>query len=562
VVSRGDGKVGAPTVTRAVAGDGQSALVGTAVGIAPRMLVTDADGDPVPGVDVEFLVREGAGTATGTRTKTGADGTAAVGSWTLGPVRGRNVLVAEVAGLAPVQFVAEGLPGAQGSMVISQGDVQYAPVGKAVAIPPSVLVRDKDDKPIAGREVTFAVDSGGGNVGATTVKTDDAGIAKTPWTLGPNPGDNTLGVSTEGLPKITFRAVGVSDQDPVIAREVVVPNLNVPWDIAFAPDETMLFSLRGGGIRILRKGQTTTQLLLAAPSDLDVQSQSGMLGIALDPAFAQNRNLYVFMASKRGGAIDNRVRRFVVAADWSTATEDRDIVTGITWGSQGGHSGGRLRFGPDGHLWITSGDTRSATVPQDQNVLGGKVLRVTRDGAAAPGNPGIGPQGLIYAFGFRNPQGIAFRPGDGAPFICEHGPNQDDEVTRLSPGGNGGWNPNDGNGGYSGYSGAKMTDTAAYPNALRPGLVITDSQGVSGCDFASGPTWKSWDGRLVVGALAGRKLITARFDAAGTAVAAGPTQALENIAQYRAVVRGPDGFLYIATNGAAPNDQIWRVRAQ
>jgi glucose/arabinose dehydrogenase len=67
---------------------------------------------------------------------------------------------------------------------------------------------------------------------------------------------------------------------------------------------------------------------------------------------------------------------------------------------------------------------------------------------------------------------------------------------------------------------------------------------------------------LVVGALAGRKLITARFDAAGTAVAAGPTQALENIAQYRAVVRGPDGFLYIATNGAAPNDQIWRVRAQ
>jgi len=381
------------------------------------------------------------------------------------------------------------------------------------------------------------------------------------WTLGTQPGSNTLVVETERLPPITFRATAASAEEPVLVRETVVSNLDVPWDIAFAPDLTMLYSERAGSVSILRPGETQPRQLLARPADLDAQSQSGLLGIALDPAFASNRNLYVYLASNRGGAIDNRVRRFVVAADWSGATEDRDIVTGITWGSQGGHSGGRIRFGQDGNLWITSGDTRSATVPQSLTVLGGKVLRVTRDGAAAPGNPGIGPGGLVYAYGLRNPQGLAFRPGDGAPFICEHGPNQDDEITRLVAGGNGGWNPNDGAGNYNGYSGAKMTDTAQFPNALKPALVVSDSEGMSGCDFVTGTAWRSWDGRIAVGMLAGRRLVTARIDTAGTATADGPTNAFTNVAQFRAVVRGPDGHLYVATNGSAPNDQIVRIRA-
>jgi glucose/arabinose dehydrogenase len=561
-VARGDGVIGPPTITRAAAGQDQRATVGTRVPIAPRILVTDADGDPVPGVAVTFFPREGNGVVEGSEAVTGSDGTAGVGAWTLGPVRGGNVLVGEVPGLAPVEFRAEGLPGANGSMVIAEGDVQYAGVGQPVATAPAVLVRDKDDKPVVGRQVTFRVVAGGGQAGNMTAVTDDSGVARSAWTLGPSPGENTLVAETADLPNISFRAIAVSSEDPVLQREVVVSNLSVPWDIAFAPDGAMLFSLRAGSIRVLRPGSTTPVQLLAAPTDLDAQSQSGLLGIALDPRFAQNRYLYVYMSSRRSGSVDNRVRRFIVAPDWSSATEDRDILTGISWGSAGGHSGGRIRFGPDGNLWITTGDTRSATVPQDMNALGGKVLRVNTDGNAAPGNPGLGPRGVVYAFGLRNPQGIAFRPTDGAPFICEHGPNQDDEVTRLLPGGNGGWNPNDGNGNYNGYAGARMTDTTAFPNALRPGLVVSDSEGMSGCDFAQGPTWKSWDGRIVVGMLAGRRVVSARFDTPGIRTVTGPTNAFVGVSQIRAVTRGPDGFLYVATNGSAPNDQIWRVRVQ
>lgn len=560
--SKGDGVVGAPTVTRAVAGQDQRAEVLAAVPVAPRMIVTDADGDPVPGVKVTFLVREGEGTAEALEATTGPDGTAAVGAWRVGPVPGRNVLVAEVAGLAPVEFVAQGTPGANGSMVIEGGNDQYARVGEAVQLPPAVVVKDREDKPVAGRRVTFRVGLGAGAVAGAEATTDAGGVARVAsWTLGTQPGSNTLVVETERLPPITFRATAASAEEPVLVRETVVSNLDVPWDIAFAPDLTMLYSQRAGSVSIVRPGETQPRQLLARPADLDAQSQSGLLGIALDPAFASNRNLYIYLASNRDGAIDNRVRRFVVAADWSGATEDRDIVTNITWGSQGGHSGGRIRFGPDGNLWITSGDTRSATVPQSLTVLGGKVLRVTRDGAAAPGNPGIGPGGLVYAYGLRNPQGLAFRPGDGAPFICEHGPNQDDEVTRLVAGGNGGWNPNDGAGNYSGYSGAKMTDTAQFPSALRPALVVSDSEGMSGCDFVTGTAWRSWDGRIAVGMLAGRRLVTARIDTAGTGTADGPTNAFANVTQFRAVVRGPDGHLYAATNGSAPNDQIVRIRA-
>jgi len=143
------------------------------------------------------------------------------------------------------------------------------------------------------------------------------------------------------------------------------------------------------------------------------------------------------------------------------------------------------------------------------------------------------------------------------PFLCEHGPNQDDEVTRLAPGGNGGWNPNDGAGKYNGYTGAVTTNLTLFPSALKPSLVLSDSAGMSGCDFASGTSWRNWDGRM----LAGRRMVSARIDAGGTAVVGTPSDALVNQAQFRAVVRGPDGNLYVAINGLAPNDQIWRLRS-
>jgi glucose/arabinose dehydrogenase len=321
----------------------------------------------------------------------------------------------------------------------------------------------------------------------------------------------------------------------------------------------MLITERGGRVLAAAPGSSDTRVLLEPPSDLRVSGQSGLLGIAVDPNFTTNRFIYVFMASTRSGSTDNRIRRFRLNDDSSALIEDRDILTGITWGADGGHSGGRLRFGPDGHLWITTGDTRSATVPQDLDALGGKVLRITRDGEPAPGNPSIaGARPEIYFVGVRNPQGLAFRPGSGTPFICEHGPNQDDEVTRLVAGGNGGWNPNDGAGNYNGYSGALMSDPS-IPNLVQPSYRVSNSEGMSGCDFLVGTQWRAWDRALLVGMLAGARALVVPLDAPGTGTTGPVSNTLASGDRLRAIVQGPDGFLYVALDSEP--GVIWRVSA-
>lgn len=323
----------------------------------------------------------------------------------------------------------------------------------------------------------------------------------------------------------------------------------------------MFYTLRAGTLHV-RVGTQNRQI--AAPTDLNPRSQSGLLGIAVDPEFATNRFIYTYQSSNRGGSMDNRIRRWRVNGDYTQASEDRDILTGIPWGSDGGHSGGRLRFGPDGFLYVTTGDTRSATVPQDLRGLGSKVLRITREGEPAPGNPdlGSGTRREIFAYGFRNPQGLAFRPGTSQLFICEHGPNNDDEVTWVRAGGNGGWDPNDGNGNYSGYSGALMTDLRKFPMALRPTWVLNDSAGMAGCDFLRGSQWQSWDGRLAVGVMAALNLRFLELDYEGTGMIGTPPTAFAGVARLRGITQGPDGFLYVATDDPAPNGQIWRVRPQ
>jgi glucose/arabinose dehydrogenase len=364
---------------------------------------------------------------------------------------------------------------------------------------------------------------------------------------------------------------------PVLTRETVIASLGEPWDIAFVAGGEMFFTEKCRGLSVRTTGGSVRRLFgtsgsaLVAP-DLVCAGQSGMHGVALDPSFATNRHIYVYMTSNLSTSPrTNRVIRLTLDPGYTTASGRTDIVTDIAFkdqanavGGAGAHSGGRIRFGPDGFLYITTGDNHNHLVPQSPTLLGGKVLRVTTTGAAAPGNaPPAGFDARIYTYGHRNVQGITFRPGTGQPFTSEHGPNHSDEVTALTNGGNGGWDPKNRPSlncpdSYCGYSGnpttMPMTDVVRFPNAM-PAIWNNGgtSQGTGPALFLDGAQWQSWNGRLAVGIMGGTRLAILELNSAGSVVS--EVNASLPSARYRALTQGPDGNLYIVTDAG----EVWRV---
>lgn len=382
---------------------------------------------------------------------------------------------------------------------------------------------------------------------------------------------------------------------PSLTHTVVLTKLDGPWDMAFLPDGTMFFTEKCLGLSVRLPSGAVVKLLgmkdskgyAATANDLFCEGQAGMQGVAVDPNFASNRFIYVYATSSLTAPGTNRVLRLKVN-DAVTAVSGRvDIVTDIPYkpkandlpfGGPGAHNGGRIRFSPgDGYLYVTTGDTHNGVVPQSPTLIGGKVLRIDRDGKAAPKNgapAGFDPR--IYTYGHRNPQGITFRPGTHQPFTAENGPWHSDEVTALRPGGNGGWDPRPNIAGrgacpadYCGYSPNQMgpmdpkersaympmTDLKTYPDAMRPawnndGL----SQGMFTATFLSGPQWKEWDGRMMVGFAGigmhgtpvGNRLDVLDISADGLSATRTTVKLPMPAARFRSVVQGPDGSLYVA----------------
>ena len=218
------GTAGTATQIAVNAGNNQSATAGTAVATPPSVIVRDASNNPVAGVNVTFAAALGGGVVVPTTAvATNASGIAAVTSWTLGTTAGTNTLTATAAGLtgSPVTFTATGTVGAATQIGVNAGNNQSATVGTAVATPPSVIVRDANNNPVSGVNVTFAVASGGGTVVPTTaIATNASGIAAvTSWTLGTTAGSNTLTATSAGLTgsPVTFTATGTAGAATQIA---------------------------------------------------------------------------------------------------------------------------------------------------------------------------------------------------------------------------------------------------------------------------------------------------------------------------------------------------------
>jgi glucose/arabinose dehydrogenase len=348
---------------------------------------------------------------------------------------------------------------------------------------------------------------------------------------------------------------------PPMTVTVSQSGLDIPWDVAWLPDQTMVFTERGRGLSAVVGGQ---KRLLWRPTDLLVALEAGMMSVAVDPAYATTRAIFVCLASTAGGTPDVRIARLVLDAAVTTVVWRTDILTGAPInpaGELGKHSGCRMRFGPDGYLWVGTGDAALGAAPQNPWILGGKVLRIDKDGNPAPGNMGPPFDPRIQSYGHRNVQGIAFR-ANGQAYAIEHGPGCDDEVNLLVNGANYGWDPIPRVAGDPSYNeNTSMTDTGLHPFAM-PAVWSSGCPTIapSGGTFVSGPQWGQWNGGLVMAVLKGSHLRMLRLSADGRRHVA-TSVALGNRGRLRSAVVGPDGALYVTTSNGSGGDFILRIVA-
>jgi glucose/arabinose dehydrogenase len=331
----------------------------------------------------------------------------------------------------------------------------------------------------------------------------------------------------------------------------VLSNLDRPWDLAFTPGGSMLFTERPGPIKIRIQGSGTVRTL-ADPADVVARSEGGMLGIAVDPKFSENRRIYTCFLSNRSGNLDVRLVRWRINNATTALGERTDIVTGLPVnqdGQAGRHSGCRPRFGPDGNIWVGTGDAATGTAPQSRTSLGGKVLRVNTNGSGVAGNLTSPFDHRIYSYGHRNVQGIAFSAG-GKAYSVEHGPDRDDEVNRLVAKANYGWDPVPDGGGTSYDESQPMTDLEKFPNARRA-IWSSGSPTIapSGGTFLRGDQWSGWEASLAVAVLKGQQLRVFGFTEDGNAVEEQWIR-IQDQGRLRVAVQGPDGDLYLAQDSS------------
>jgi glucose/arabinose dehydrogenase len=243
-------------------------------------------------------------------------------------------------------------------------------------------------------------------------------------------------LGTGQLRKLFFRPTGSTVERGVessgAAREIttIAQNLNVPWGLAFLPDDDLLVTERPGILQRIGKNQQRYTI-----QGVTQTSEGGLLGVALDPEFEENNRVYLYMTTQNNEGITNQIERYVLKND--QLSNRKVLLEGIPGSTN--HDGGRIAFGPDRLLYVTTGDAGNPELAQDTNSLAGKILRLTTEGSPASGNP-FGNE--VYSYGHRNPQGLAW-DSNGRLWSTEHGrsgvASGYDELNLIKAGGNYGW---------------------------------------------------------------------------------------------------------------------------
>ncbi len=320
-----------------------------------------------------------------------------------------------------------------------------------------------------------------------------------------NGGNQSISATPENLPRIAIFAEG----------------LDTPWAIAFLPGGDVLVTERPGQVRFISSSGVLQETPALDVSNVKETSEGGLHGIALHPAFSTNNFIYLYYTyGGSGGNTLNRVSRYTF--DDNTLSNEEILIDAIPGSSN--HDGGRIAFGPDGFLYITTGDAQEPSLAQNTGSLAGKILRVTDTGDAAPGNP-FGNR--VYSYGHRNPQGITW-DDTGQLWAAEHGPSGfetgNDELNKIEKGGNFGWPEVRG----------KQTRDGMIAPVVESGT--SETWAPAGLAFNNGS--------LFFAGLRGQTLYEVKLS--------DPTNVIKHLVgeygRLRAVVNGPEGLLYISTS--------------
>ncbi|HLM62380.1 MAG TPA: PQQ-dependent sugar dehydrogenase, partial [Pyrinomonadaceae bacterium] len=341
--------------------------------------------------------------------------------------------------------------------------------------------------------------------------------------------------------------------------ETVATNLEIVWSIVFAPDGRMFFTERPGRVRVFENGKLRVAPFFVVP-DVELFGESGLMGMTLHPNFSENRFLYLAYAYQVGGKQNVKVVRYRETGE--TLTEPKTIVELIPASRY--HAGTRLGFGPDGKLYITTGDATNQSQAQKLNTLGGKTLRLNDDGTIPADNPFVNQKNArpeIWTYGHRNAQGMDWQPETGLMFQTEHGPSLidgvslfkrsgGDEVNVVERGKNYGW----------AEISHKMKRTGMETAIAQYSPAVAPASGM----FYRGNLFPEYKNNFFFGALKGEAIIRLVLD--GRRVVSQEKMFVKTYGRIREIAEAPDSSIYFSTSNrdgrgdpTATDDRILRI---
>lgn len=356
------------------------------------------------------------------------------------------------------------------------------------------------------------------------------------------------------IPRNTFTtptAETSSTESVPYTVEVVAENLDVPWSIVFTGSNRMLVSQRPGTIVEVIDGAVTAQPLISF-SETATGGEIGLMGMTKDPDYESNSLLYACVGYRTANGFADKVLQ--LRDQGSSIEEVTTVIDGIPAGSN--HAGCELAFGPDGKLYISTGDATERNIAQDLNSLGGKILRINSDGSFPENNPF--ENSAIYSYGHRNPQGLDWTT-DGTLYEAEHGPSGNDgpgggdEINLISAGENYGW--------------PLVSHQETREGTVAPLITYTPAEAPSSLLVYKGDVFPQFKDTVLFAALRGNGVFLVQFDANDPSKVISSEQIEEiSVGRVREITEGPDGLIYFTSSNtdgrgrpSSTDDTIYRL---